>query len=129
MLDIDTVNRFRDGHLIKHYLLASYAYYHLDASPMTDAAYDRLCMRLAERWDAIDDAAHPQKCLINKGDVDAGTCLLPEKAFPSIVRDSAPSYQTAFSFNTAHTKLEPHLTPPPALPASTKRILRTRTLP
>lgn len=126
MIDTDTVNRFKDGHLIKHYLLASYCYYHLDESPMTDAAYDRLCVRLAGRWSAIDENAYPQKRVISKGDVDAGTCLLPEKAFPSIVRDSAPTYGAAFNHSTSHAALEPFLMPCTPNRVSTKRILRTR---
>ena len=68
MLGVETVNRMRDGHLVSHYLLASYCYYHDNRSPMTDHAFDRLCVRLLGRWDLIPEEKYPHKKA--KGEVD-----------------------------------------------------------
>lgn len=67
--------------LVPWYLMASYAYYHLDAPILTDAVYDRLCRSLYEGWDGI---SHKHKARINRSDVLPGTCLLPPVNFPPI---------------------------------------------
>lgn len=127
MIDVDTVDRFKDGHLVKHYLLASYCYYQQNISPMTDHAFDRLCVRLLERWDHIDPKVYHHKNLINKGDVEAGTCLLKESAYPSIISVHAFEYERLCRTRQILTELEPHLLPATQqVPASQRppRIVR-----
>jgi hypothetical protein len=69
--------------LVNYYLLASYCYYLLDESPLTDDAFDYLCKRLLDVFDQVE---HQHKHLITKADLEAGTCLLREDQFPLIVR-------------------------------------------
>jgi hypothetical protein len=121
MLDVDTINRFKDGHLVYHYLLSSYCYYILDLSPLTDSAYDRLCVRLIERWDAIDADVYPHKTLISHYSLQAGTAYdIPDERYPTIVRSSAWHYYRTAKSGQLRKNLEPHL-----LPVRTQRIMRT----
>lgn len=62
------------------YLMASWAYYVEDAPIITDAAYDALCVKMRERWMWI---THWHKPIIVYADLIAGTCLLPQKAYPA----------------------------------------------
>lgn len=89
MIDVDLVSRMRGGHLIHHYLLASYCYYQMDESPLTDPAFDLLCKRLLELFDTFE---HPHKYLITKDDLTAGTCLLKPDQYPSIVLHGIGAY-------------------------------------
>ncbi len=137
MLGIDTINRLKDGHLVSQYLLSSYCYYHLHMSPMTDSAYDRLCVRLMERWDFIDASIFPQKNLISYESLQAGTAYdIPEHKYPSIVRASAYNYFAKADTGELARDLEPHLLPirslrvartPPVVSAAARpgRIVRT----
>ena len=49
--------------LISWFMIASYAYYHLDSSVMSDYDFDYLVKRILENWEDID---HPHKDLIKK---------------------------------------------------------------
>jgi len=108
MLGVETVDRMYPGQLIQHYLLSAYCYYHLDDSPLTDAAFDRLCVRLGECWDTLE---HQHKGIISKGDIDAGTCLLSADDFPNMVKHSAYDYIQAALSRILVVWLEPHLMP------------------
>lgn len=119
-LQVDTIERMKDGHLIHHYLLASYCYYQLSMSPMTDAAFDRLCKRLQERWDFIDGSVFPHKHLIDLESLEAGTCMLAESKYPTMVKCSAYSYDAKCHTQQFLLDLEPHLLPIP----SSRRIAR-----
>lgn len=111
MLGIDTINRLKDGHLVYHFLLASYCYYQLDMSPMTDHAFDRLCVRLRERWDFIDPTIYPHRELIEYDALEAGTCMMAEEEYPLIVRCSAYRYIAICHSGQLARDLEPHLLP------------------
>ncbi len=113
MIQIETVERMKPGHLIQHYLLASYSYYHHSQSPMTDSAYDRLCARMLGLWvtGAWRNIKHPHKRLITRGDLEAGTCLLQAEDFPMLVRCGADSYAERCIDHTIMKDLEPHLLP------------------
>ena len=69
--------------LIPFYLMAAYAYYHLDDPILTDSVYDQVCKDIAKYWDEID---HYHKHLVNLEDMEAGTCLLAEEDFPAIIK-------------------------------------------
>ncbi|WP_287799783.1 DNA ligase LigA-related protein [Acidiphilium sp.] len=69
--------------LVPWYLVASYAYYHLDNPVLSDGCFDRLCQRFAEAWDQVE---HPHKHLVDRESLAAGTCLLAEDKFPEIVK-------------------------------------------
>lgn len=75
--------------LVSHYLLASYCYYQLNQSPMTDDAFDYLCKRLLENYDSVD---HCHKGLVDTGSLEAGTCLLGPLDYPLRVQIGAERY-------------------------------------
>lgn len=52
------------------YLMASYAYYHLDENIIDDALYDQLCLLLLEEWDTI---VHVHKIYIDPEALTAGS--------------------------------------------------------
>jgi len=109
VLSVDIVNRMRDGHLVAHYLLASYAYYILQESPMTDTAYDRLCARLLERFQYIK---HQHKRLISVDSLRAGTGYnIPADKYPSMVTFDIYGYIAKCINGTLARELEPHLLP------------------
>ncbi len=90
MLKRNTVELMKDGHLVHHFLLASFAYYVLHQSPLTDDAFDHLCKRLLERYDHFE---HPHKKFIDKEMLQAGTAYnLKEADYPLIVQHGAESY-------------------------------------
>lgn len=143
MLQVATIERMKPGHLVSHYLLASYLYYQLDMSPMTDAAYDRLCARLLEAYPGVE---HQHKHLIDVESLAAGSGFnIPEEDYPSMVRDAVYDYCADCLNGKILAMLEPHLLPDvnprprvirrsrlrtaePAQPAPTvRRISRSRT--
>ncbi|MFN4278314.1 MAG: DNA ligase LigA-related protein [Ferrovibrio sp.] len=71
------------------YLMASYGYYIKDVSILSDAAYDRLCVLLRDRWDEI---THHHKDRIDRASLNAGSGFgLREEQYPLIARDAAHS--------------------------------------
>lgn len=119
MLDITVIDRMGDLHLVKHFLLASFCYYHFDESPMTDDAFDRLCHRLLDRYDDID---HPHLQLITKDDLRAGSGFaIKREHYPLIVQSAAAKYTELCHSGEMKKLLEPHLGPAVARPA---RIMR-----
>ena len=106
MIEAITISRMLGNHLVHHYLLASFCYYHLNESPMTDEAFDFLCSRLQRE---LPDATTSHAALINPDDLDAGTCLIPRDKFPSIVVMTAFEYLSKCANNQIQKELEPHL--------------------
>ena len=72
--------------VISQYLVHSYIYYQLDNSTISDGDYDKLAKYILEHWDDLD---HPHKHLISKDALEAGTFLLSEDEYPTIVKDTA----------------------------------------
>jgi hypothetical protein len=106
VIQLETIYRMLDNQLVHHYLLASFCYYHLHESPMTDAAFDVLCNRLQKR---LPYATCDHAKIVNPDDLDAGTCLLPYDHFPRIVTVTAFDYIFKCRMNTMQAELEPHL--------------------
>lgn len=122
MLDVSVIDRMGDLHLVKHFLLASFCYYHLDESPMTDDAFDKLCRRLLDRYDHID---HPHLQLISKDDLRAGSgYAIRYDEYPMMVQSAAAKYTALCLSGEMGKMLEPELKTAAARPA---RILRRPT--
>lgn len=69
--------------MVPWFLMASYAYYQLDVSLLTDAAYDELARNLDARWDEIE---HRHKHVIDRASLAAGTAFgLDRDAYPPMV--------------------------------------------
>ena len=71
--------------LVNVYLMASYAYYHLHESPMTDEEFDLLCYLLIERYDQI---THQHKHLLDMEALKAGTGFHISE-YPMMVKHAA----------------------------------------
>ena len=71
---------------IGRYLVHSYIYYHLDGSIISDGKYDEMAKYILEHWNELE---HPHKKLIDKSSLEAGTMLLREDEYPTIVKDTA----------------------------------------
>lgn len=69
--------------LIPNYLMASFCYYVLDDSPMTDDAFDYLCKKIVDNKRSIE---HEHKALAFEAGVESGTCLLSSVDFPARVQ-------------------------------------------
>ena len=72
--------------MVPWYVLASYAYYHLDQPVISDMAFDRLARRLLIDWRQVE---HPHKRLISEDALRAGTMLLSEDEYPSVAKGAA----------------------------------------
>lgn len=66
--------------LVPYYIMAAYAYYVEDEPFISDAAYDKINKMLIEKWDVVQ---HVHKDLIDKDQLDAGTCLIQ---YPEIIK-------------------------------------------
>lgn len=71
--------------VVPFYLMGAYAYYELDDPIMTDATFDWLAQIGNQHWDTI---THPHKHLLTKDMLEAGTFILGENKWPSIVIDA-----------------------------------------
>lgn len=71
---------------IGKYLVHSYIYYQLDNSVISDGDYDKMANYILEHYDELE---HPHKHLISKDALKAGTFLLAEKDYPTIVKYTA----------------------------------------
>jgi hypothetical protein len=107
MLQIDLVELMLPGQLLKHYFLASYNYYQLDQSAMTDEAFDRLTVRLRECLLSLTGHEHIK--LVSDEDLAAGTCLLAESKYPSIVRHTAMDYYAGCLSNVLDGQIRRYL--------------------
>ena len=76
----------RPNTMVPWYVLASYAYYHLDQPVISDMAFDRLARRLLIDWKQTE---HQHKHLISEDALRAGTMLLSEDEYPSVAKDAA----------------------------------------
>lgn len=126
-LDVATVERMKDGHLVSHFLLASFAYYHQNESPMTDNAFDLLCKRLLERYDYV---THPHKYLIDKDMLRAGSGYnLRWDDYPTMVKVAVihGRYLEKCENGEIQREIEPHLRP--TQDDAPPRIRRTRPAP
>jgi hypothetical protein len=73
--------------LVPWYLMASYAYYVLDQSLLTDAQFDRMCSLLYQNWDMID---HRHKAWVDRDALRAGTGYhMAERDYPSMAVSAA----------------------------------------
>ena len=72
--------------MVPWYVLASYAYYHLDQPVISDMAFDRLARRLLIDWKQVE---HQHKRLISEDALRAGTMLLSEDEYPSVAKGAA----------------------------------------
>jgi hypothetical protein len=91
MISLGVIQSLPVGLLVPHYLLASYCYYWQDVSPMTDEAFDYLCIRLNDEWDAVE---HRHKHLVERGSLAAGSCFLAHDDFPLMVQLGYLTYYT-----------------------------------
>lgn len=123
-LGVETVERMKDGQMVQHFLMASFAYYHRNESPMTDHAFDRLCQRLLERYDHV---VHPHKYLIDKDMLRAGSGYnLRWEDYPTIIKTAVTNgYASECESGQLQIKIEPHLLPREHSNAPA-RIRRTR---
>lgn len=64
---------------VKWYLAASYGYYILGDTILTDTYFDQLAVRLRRVWDEV---SHPHKDLITEDDLWCGSLLLAEEKYP-----------------------------------------------
>ncbi len=123
MITKDIVERMKDGHLVQQYLLASFAYYHLHESPMTDDAYDRLCERLHERYPFI---THQHKHIIDRDALTAGTgYYLAQDEYPLMVTYGIDGYIKLCRSGEISKLLEPHLLQSIAKPVGARRVARS----
>lgn len=144
MIPAYLIEQFKPGQLVQHYLLASYAYYIYNESPMEDAAFDRVCTRLLDEYDTFE---HPHKYLVDPEMLRAGTGFhLAEDEYPTIVSSGVWEYirrcksgemvrlleeHFGAATPTRHARLlrrPPSRTPPPTPPAPLPRRVG-RTLP
>lgn len=73
--------------VLQRYLMASYCYYILHKSPITDEEYDQLAKVLLKYWDQFE---HQHKHLVTKDDLDAGTLYaLRRDDYPLMVQNAA----------------------------------------
>ena len=118
MIGEDVVRILPINMLVPHYLVASYCYYHLNQSPMTDHAYDLLCVRLRENYRKIE---HQHKELVEFAALRAGSCFIAMDAFPLIIQMSADSYMSRALSGEMATDLTKRYGAP-----QTTRMRRTR---
>lgn len=74
---------------VSWYLTASYCYYLLDKQVMSDSEFDELGQFLLKHYNEI---THRHKHLITIEDLKAGSLLLAEEDYPSIVKASAKMF-------------------------------------
>lgn len=122
-LGVETVERMKDGQLVQHFLMASFAYYHRNESPMTDHAFDMLCQRLLDRYDHV---VHPHKYLIDKDMLRAGSGYnLRWEDYPTIVKVAVTNgYAHNCESGQLQIEIEPHLLP--KQDSAPMRVRRTR---
>jgi NAD-dependent DNA ligase len=71
--------------LVPFYLMAAYAYYINDDPIISDVIYDHMAKELLKNY---DDIHHHHKYLINKEQLEAGTCLIK---YPTIIKNAVES--------------------------------------
>jgi hypothetical protein len=71
--------------MVPWYLMASFAYYHLDDPILSDAAFDELAKKLLDNYSNVE---HRHKGLIKEDDLRAGSLLLAKEDYPSLVESA-----------------------------------------
>ena len=66
--------------LVPYYIMAAYSYYIEDDPIISDATYDQIGKWLLENYDIVE---HQHKHLIDKEQLEAGTCLIQ---YPTIIK-------------------------------------------
>ena len=94
----------RPNVMVPWYVLASYAYYHLDQPVISDMAFDRLARRLLIDWKQTE---HQHKHLISEDALRAGTMLLSEDEYPSVAKDAAKALLRDLMGQGAATSMSP----------------------
>lgn len=79
------VDELSSNRLIPYYLMSSYLYYHKDQSVLSDADFDKICLRILREW---KDIKHPHKRLVKRSSLEAGTGYNIKK-YPTIVKSAA----------------------------------------
>ena len=100
------------------YLIASYGYYHLDISLLSDTLFDQICVTLNRCWDEIK---HSHKHIINRDDLTAGSCFLPVEVFPLITRSTTHMLAGQSKFLGICLPLAPNQTVAPNQTANTQQ--------
>jgi hypothetical protein len=77
--------------MVPWYLMAAWAYYCADEPIITDGSFDFLCFRLDIEWGQIE---HWHKHLVDREQLQAGTCLKAEGDYPEIIKGAARSLMT-----------------------------------
>lgn len=72
--------------MVPWYLMAAYAYYHLNESLIADPTFDEMCFMLDREWSGIE---HTHKAKIVRAELQAGTCLLPREQIPTLAKSAA----------------------------------------
>lgn len=70
------------NNLFKFYLTHSYRYYILDQPVTSDENFDSLCKQLLQRF---DDITHPDKALVDRSALEAGTGFQLQFKYPEWV--------------------------------------------
>jgi NAD-dependent DNA ligase len=74
------------GHkLLQKFLMASFLYYQMNRSPISDCEFDQVCQDLLAEWDNFE---HQHKYLVTPDDLRAGTGFAI-KTYPLMVRHAA----------------------------------------
>lgn len=82
--EVEVLTARQPSMLVPWYLIASYAYHHLDTPVLSDGAFDRLCGRLLDQWSSVE---HRHKYLIEPSALRAGTGYqIAECTYPGMVR-------------------------------------------
>lgn len=72
-------------------VVASYAYYHLDVSLLSDTLFDQACKWLLDNY---DDVEHRLKYLVDRDSLAAGSLYnVPMTSYPGGVRYLAEQYR------------------------------------
>lgn len=112
------VGKLHPGQLVQYYLMCSYLYYQVNISPIPDAAFDKLCVRLDQEWDTI---THRHKALIDRAALKAGTGYQIEE-YPLWVKCAADRW---YFVDHAPAKRKRPAGAVPA-PAATGRLARSQ---
>jgi len=73
------------GRALQLFLMASYLYYEVHYSPLTDADFDALCVYLQGEYDFMD---HPHLHLVSYDDLVAGTGYAIRR-YPLVIQHAA----------------------------------------
>ena len=78
-------NNTKGGKLLQVYLMASFLYYRMNRSPLSDEKFDAVCGALLTE---LDNFEHPHKHLVTREDLMCGTGFAI-RTYPRIVMQAA----------------------------------------